>query len=352
MKGVVLKVTYNNGGADGRLFGFRDICSNAVMEMNVGKGGGRFCSTESPCRSFVDGGFQGNRPAPPVCYESELFARTPWKFGGGMFMSGPKKGQWKPLRRLDTGDIVFLSTRRPDTKEAERLFFGCFRLAKPPYLDSNLGWVLESDQTMEIRLPDDVAMGMYFWHFYRNRDGSVAWGSQLHRHLSETQTIDILQCLVNGLGDYPEKDVLLLALGERFVQRPVRSPQKPTGGGLGGGESKEHKRLKNYVAENPASLGLPTTALATIEHPFLSGDQVDVKFDLTDGTSAVVEIETVMPLPGAHQCVKYRALLEAQMKLALGSGKVQAILVAYHFDDGTRQFAEGYNIRLVEMEPK
>jgi len=269
-----------------------------------------------------------------------------------MFMSGPKKGQWKPLRGLDTGDIVFLSTRRPDTEEAERLFFGCFRLATPPYLDQDLGWVLESDRTMEVRLPDDVALGMYFWHFYRNKDGSVAWGSQLHRHLAESQTNDILQCLVNALDDHPEKDVLLLALGEHFVQRPVRSPKKPTGRGSGGGESKEHHRLKNYVARHPGSIGLPRKSSATTEHPYLSGDQVDIKFDLPDGTAAVVEIETVCPLPGAHQCIKYRALLEAQTGLPLGSGKVQAILVAYGFDEATRRFAHEYDIRLVEMKPR
>jgi len=352
MKGIVLKVTYNDGGAAGGLLGFQGVCSKAVMQMNVEEGKGRFCSTESPCRAFVENGFKGQRPEPPVCYESDLFARSPWKFGGGMILKGKNKGKWKRIPGLEKGDIVFLSTRRPGTQEASRLVFGCFRLAKAPYLDQDWGYVLESDRTMEVCLPDEVALVMYFWHLYSNRDGSVAWGSHLHRHLLEDQTEEVLQCMVAALDDHPEKDVLLLALGEHFVQRPVRSPKKPTGGGRGGGESKEHRRLKNHVARHPEAVGLPRKTRATKEHPYLSGDQVDVKFDLPDGTAAVVEVETVCPLPGAHQCIKYRALQEAQMGFPVESGKVQAILVAYEFDGTTRQFADEYDIRLVEMQPR
>ena len=76
---------------------------------------------------------------------------------------------------------------------------------------------------------------------------------------------------------------------------------------------------------------------------------MDIKFDLPDGTFAVVEIETIIPFPGAHQCIKYRALLEAEQGCALNSGNVRAILVAHHFDSQTRRFAEKYRIQLVEL---
>jgi hypothetical protein len=75
---------------------------------------------------------------------------------------------------------------------------------------------------------------------------------------------------------------------------------------------------------------------------------VDVKFDLPGGGPAVVEIETINTLPGAHQCVKYRALLEASLGYPLGAGRVRAVLVAHRFDSKTRDFADRYGIELVE----
>ena len=46
----------------------------------------------------------------------------------------------------------------------------------------------------------------------------------------------------------------------------------------------------------------------------------------------VSEVETIVPLPGAHQAMKYRALLEVERSEALGSDRVKAILVAHRFD--------------------
>lgn len=86
-----------------------------------------------------------------------------------------------------------------------------------------------------------------------------------------------------------------------------------------------------------------------MEHPFESGDQVDILFELPDGRHVVVEIETEMPHPGAHQCIKYRALQEAATRRPLGSGAVAAVLVAHGFADRDRKFATRYGIRLCEL---
>ena len=129
-------------------------------------------------------------------------------------------------------------------------------------------------------------------------------------------------------------------------------PAPPSGSRRGsGGESRAHKRLKEYVAENPKVVGLPKRSKATIEHPFASGDCVDIKFDLPGGRAAVVEIATHQPWPGAHQCIKYRALLEAERGDPLNGGKVQAILVAHAFDGETLLFAKRYGIQTVALGP-
>ena len=71
-------------------------------------------------------------------------------------------------------------------------------------------------------------------------------------------------------------------------------------------------------------------------------------FDLPNGNAAVVEVETIVPLPGAHQAVKYRALLEVERDEPLGSGNVDVILVAHQFDMETKALARKYQVRLVE----
>ena len=158
----------------------------------------------------------------------------------------------------------------------------------------------------------------------------------------------VIDDLVFRLGDRAERNTLVRALGDALEITPPR-PVAGRSGGHGGGEGDEHLLLKELVAENPELIGLPAEAKGTVEHGFLSGDRVDVKFDLPNGDAAVVEVETIVPLPGAHQAVKYRALLEVERSEALGSGHVEAILVAHGFDAETQDLAKKYGIKLVEL---
>lgn len=87
--------------------------------------------------------------------------------------------------------------------------------------------------------------------------------------------------------------------------------------GYGGGESAGHKALKLWVAENQEKVGVPATFdKVIIEAPLLSGDVVDVMF--SDGSSFYpVEVKSIISTDddlrrGLYQCVKYRAVQEAQ----------------------------------------
>jgi len=91
-----------------------------------------------------------------------------------------------------------------------------------------------------------------------------------------------------------------------------------SGGGFGGeAESAEHKRLKEWVANNPTQLGItPLPELAVVEAPLLSGDEIDVLF--CNGTSFhAVEVKSCRSnnadfRRGIYQCVKYRAVKQAE----------------------------------------
>ncbi len=349
--GLAFKVTYNDGGAFGGLIGYRGVCSEHIIVRNVEMDRRTWCSDpKNECRQYCDGGRAGRRPKVGVCYESELLSRKPFKFWTGTYHTGPRAGEPIPIdaEKLAKGDIVLLTTRAPERPEQDRIIFACYRVGNVGV--DGRGNFVESDGTMDLILPDDIARQCRYWKYQRrNKDGSTSWGAGLFRYLDRKCTGSFIEDLVHRLGDSSERDTFVRALGDALEIKPPRPGPRRSSGRGGGGEGDEHLMLKNLVAAKPELIGLPVASTATIEHGFLSGDRVDVKFDLPNGNAAVVEVETIVPLPGAHQAVKYRALLEVERSEALGSGHVEAILVAHVFDAETRELAKKYGIKLVQL---
>lgn len=116
----------------------------------------------------------------------------------------------------------------------------------------------------------------------------------------------------------------------------------------GGGEGKDHRRLKEWVANNPEFLNLNDVEGVEIEsHIFPSNDLPDIVFRCRDKLISV-EIETDTPLPGAYQAVKYKALLCAELGVPCTSQRVQTILVAWHIPSDIREFCLGNGIAFFE----
>ena len=338
MRGVAFKMNYNDGGANGGLIGYRGVCSDPIIMQNVKIAPRPWCSNkECECRIYIDRHLATPRPKEPRCYESRLL-QNPFQFGPGIYLTGKKAGTPIPIKSTKKGDIVFLTVIPPGHAQQDRIIFGCYRIGDITY-SKDEGHCLHSDETMDIRLPDDVAR-KFFYCNYDNRP----WRSGLFRYLGEESTRNLIEDLLYRLGDDPNRDILFSAFGGEIRPRPP-----VTSYGRDGGESDEHRRLKELVATEPQRVGLPKRSKPTIEHSFLSGDRVDVKFMLPKGQAAVVEVETELPLPGVHQAIKYRALLEVERGDELGAGTVQAIVVAHHFDEETRQLARKYNIKLVQL---
>jgi hypothetical protein len=103
--------------------------------------------------------------------------------------------------------------------------------------------------------------------------------------------------------------------------------------GYGGpAESKEHKALKKYVFEHPASVGAPAKPdWGRPEFQLMSGDEVDVFFER--GTRVdLVEVKSIRSsdpdlIRGVYQCVKYRAVFMAQRLGTTPDMQVVATLV-------------------------
>ncbi|HVW09896.1 MAG TPA: hypothetical protein VHC90_15010 [Bryobacteraceae bacterium] len=82
-----------------------------------------------------------------------------------------------------------------------------------------------------------------------------------------------------------------------------------------GGESPQHKALKEYVATHPLSIGLPAEDYQpTFEEELPSGDRLDVSFMGADWVAVEVKsrISTTADITrGMFQCVKYVAVMNA-----------------------------------------
>lgn len=111
-------------------------------------------------------------------------------------------------------------------------------------------------------------------------------------------------------------------------------------------EGLRHLKLKEYVAHNPKCVGISAGIAGQMEFPFLSGDECDVVFEVSDDKAVVVEIkngERGELVKGIYQAIKYRALMIAQK----GQGKncdVTAFLVAYNIPDNIAEFARIFDI--------
>lgn len=99
-----------------------------------------------------------------------------------------------------------------------------------------------------------------------------------------------------------------------------------------GGEGDYHKRLKEYIYNHPETIGITNFKERKMEHILLSGDRLDVYFVLNDGSKIAVEIKpSTSPdadiMRGLYQCVKYKAIMDAEDKVHGKKSQNRAMLV-------------------------
>lgn len=102
----------------------------------------------------------------------------------------------------------------------------------------------------------------------------------------------------------------------------------------GGGESKNHRRLKEFVATHPEAISLSKrTPKGMLEYPLPSGDSLDVSFKSKSADAWIgVEVKSALSdeadvVRGLFQCVKYRAVMEAVQRASATPQNARAILV-------------------------
>ena len=121
----------------------------------------------------------------------------------------------------------------------------------------------------------------------------------------------------------------------------------------GGGEGKEHKAIKEFVYNNPESLGINGVIRKETEYPLPSGNRIDVYFETSDCRYAIEVKPSTSPdddiTRGIFQCVKYKAVMEAIRKIGYDKYAVKTLLVtASGLSERNKKLAEALNVPYTE----
>jgi hypothetical protein len=164
--------------------------------------------------------------------------------------------------------------------------------------------------------------------------------------------------------DWPK--VARLAFGIKAVELSKKKPietehdGKDRRIGFGGpAESPEHLRLKTYVVNHPRMFGAPKRSKKGIpEKALASRDEIDVWF-MVPGHQVAIEVKSERSSQddlkrGIYQCVKYKALLEAEAKWELKRElpKIEAKLVSENvLSKENRRLAKTLGVDVITIKP-
>ncbi len=215
-KNIAFKLNYCDGGQSFDQIGFNGVCSDAVINYNIEKEKRLSCThDQGQCYQYFNGLI--NRKSlddsleieDGICYESQLLKN--WKVTAGEASDG-KTRKIKSVRRHN---LAVLTTRLPNTKEAERIIFGVFLIDDVFEGNEKESGYVTAQLSAKMILNLEEAKNMKFWKYYANADGKVVakWGAGQFRYLDESKAIALLKDLESVLQNTSKaqlaKDLLL-----------------------------------------------------------------------------------------------------------------------------------------------
>ena len=142
--------------------------------------------------------------------------------------------------------------------------------------------------------------------------------------LTKNQKRETVKQILTEIYLYPNWDLVLKELGLSPVKSNFSTKfrseilkwKKKYGSG---GESQSHKVFKEYLAHHPEIFGLELDLVGVTEYVLPSMDTIDVLFD-NKRDKVGIEAKSIISdtpdiLRGLFQCVKYKALIEAEQKV-------------------------------------
>jgi len=134
--------------------------------------------------------------------------------------------------------------------------------------------------------------------------------------------------------------------GDETTKKVFFGKSTSWGGHNQGGESEEHKRLKEYVASDPSHV-LKETGLKTlkIEYPFPSGDRADIVLKDVFGKIIGVEIERTVDedsIVGILQAIKYRYMVAVTEGVSFL--ETRSFLIAHSITKVAKNICDKYDV--------
>lgn len=196
----------------------------------------------------------------------------------------------------------------------------------------------------------------------RGKDGLPSYGFEYINSSYPSMTDKDKRRYVDGVNkealDFKQWDLILqlLELKPSVVNSKKDEDRIHTGHYFGGPESDNHKSLKEYILSHPNSIGLTriNNSKSECEHILLSGDRLDVYFESKNGDGIAVEVKSIISddadiLRGLYQCVKYKAVLDAQNQTHGLFAKNKAILVIEgSLSESNQQVKDSLGITVIE----
>lgn len=172
----------------------------------------------------------------------------------------------------------------------------------------------------------------------------------------KTDRVELEYIRIMGFGRHWLDVLHVLELPDEQTQH--KTPDSATSGGLAGGESPQHRALKEYIASHPELVKAPVDAKRFCEFALRSADAIDVLFKSPQSWVGVeVKASTSEGNPrdyerGLYQIVKYRAVLEAQARIdhPIQPPQVHVVLaLEMALPDALRPIAKALGITMLEQ---
>ena len=192
------------------------------------------------------------------------------------------------------------------------------------------------------------------------KNGLPSYGFEYINQQYPSMSIADQKLYVDGVNkktvDYPNWDVVLQLLGLKpsIVTSAKDEDSIRSGKYHGSGESPKHKALKEFIFAHPESIGIRNIVKSDTEYILLSGDRLDVYFEQQDGTRIAVEVKSAVSpdddiLRGLYQCVKYKAILNAENKAHGNVSNTRSILVIEcNLSESNQQVKDSLGINVIE----
>ena len=113
------------------------------------------------------------------------------RFSGGTYHTGSRRGTGIAIHDTAPDKLAFLTSRRHDMGEDERIIIACFRIAETWTTETGEGWVGAGDPGQGLRVPisrfDEAPR---FWDF-RPPDMKPDWRSGLFRYVPDDEAAEM-----------------------------------------------------------------------------------------------------------------------------------------------------------------